>query len=575
MTTTRVFNALLADMEPNIKRYAREGVDAADEECWWNVAATKAEGSRERSRAIAFRDALGPLRISTDGIGDADVCALKRLVRNVVEALDELWRARPPADLEPYPEARMRDLMLGISCVLNDRVATLVAGMCHMASERPSRPLLLNALGVLDEWTTIVSRLTTVEWPAYRDNIWIGTPPLDICTVRLRARIFALYEGARFNFEMMQLAAADESVRGLIAAATAKDGHVFAAMWRLGASAPMLLTANEAQWDEGRAALDAWLSCHAETVAAALCARLLIFAGAAPEIAGREAACFAYLLSRPQLSKRLQPEREALLECLRAGIAFVALEIRAIDGCGTRTPATCNRKGIVAAVHWWRAARMRIRSLHDLGTMLVGNLPSFMAFSDYCAEHEQRAARAEMEVFATWAAEAEEALHPGGQLDLQRSGRVIEFDVRGDVVVCFPGALIALFTDARALRESGLAIPAAVLAAAETGERALRAAAVMRGAAAFYNALGADIVPCTKLMLLRSLTAFELVVASLVPTSRSDGKSSGVLTWTESRRCAEFADTLSRAAHRVAVDNRSIRDAHSRMLEATTVLMQL
>jgi dynein heavy chain 2, cytosolic len=155
-----------------------------------------------------------------------------------------------------------------------------------------------------------------------------------------------------------------------------------------------------------------------------------------------------------------------------------------------------------------------------------------------------------------------------GELSLEMTGRVMEFDVEGNMIVNYSERLVPLLRDTRQLSELGLAVPDRVKKAAADAEKYYRFGIMLKKVANFYNTMGSQIIPSQKPMLLEPLLEFESAVQKPTPGSKG-----GVVTWSDPEQCQAFVTRLQAAADHLAAENRALRKMHQRLGEEVVALM--
>jgi dynein heavy chain 2, cytosolic len=240
-----------------------------------------------------------------------------------------------------------------------------------------------------------------------------------------------------------------------------------------------------------------------------------------------------------------------------------------------------NESFAVSEVSWAEAVRARVRTLASSATGLLSDLRAFKECVDTAKDLGDQLSKYQQDVLSSWIEGTEAALR-AGTLSLDASGRVVDFDRDGNIVVRYSEGMVTLVRDVRQLGEKGFSVPPRIKAAAMEAEALYRFGVQLQKVASFYNTLGAEIIPQQKPMLLEPLLAFEKLVqesagSSAAAGGQKPGAQGGVaaVTWSDPKRCADFVEGLQRAADRLAAQNRRLRGVHARLCEEVASLMSI
>ena len=387
-----------------------------------------------------------------------------------------------------------------------------------------------------------------------------------------------------------------------------------------------------ATWVAASSALEAALVVSEGMLAAALRTRIAqLSRQSSPEAILREATRFSGLLCRQGVAKQLESEREAVLavrsneldgarsELWRMEEALAAAPAKRAVAVPTTTTATTTstssssssssrrqlaqsplsaststrapsataspaptRPSILHVLQWAHALRARLAALLPSTAGLCGDLGGFPAWAEGARELSARLTTLQEDELAAWGDATERALRSGSRLALQTTGRLMEFDAGGNMVVRFSEELITLLRETRQLQEGGFVVPRRIVDAAGEAEQFYRLGVQLQRVASFYNAMGAEIVPVLKPLLLEPLLAFERLVQQSVsvaaPSEQGGGGGGGghgAVTWANTKACADFVDALQLAADKVAGSNRALRSLHGRAVDNICALMSI
>jgi dynein heavy chain 2 len=583
----------------------------SDEARFWEDAAAVASQSSGRGggdssaaarTAEAFARALQPLAPRFDSLaqsGDAQALPLAlELVVDAESALDELWRLPLPA-ASAYPQHRMRHLL---ACCGAQLAAFLQRAGARLdlwdgAAFNDCRGWLQDAARLCDAWASLLTRLTRDMWPAGGGGggaraAWSGEPARDALLEQLGARLV----------QLLELRTTQEELSALLPVGVQRQCGLADAAAPLRRLHPLHVgEAARGAWDGAVAAYERALAPADVHAAAELGRELRLAKGQAHQLL-RVLQLYRHTLrARRGVAALLIKERDEVVAQLSAQLAALATELRrrtasaleagaaglsANAGVGAiaEAGALAEAPSCVGTIAWVQVVRSRAALVRAIASDLLGEAEA--ARSDLAEASDALRDDCELAVqrlHGAWRAACESALRRG-ELSLESTGRIMEFDADGNMRVRYSEQLVALLRDARALAEQGLAVPKEVRAAAADAEKYYRYAVQLQKVASFYNTLGAEIVPSQKPLLLAPLAAFENAVQDGARGSSSAAAPLGgggprgasvVVTWSEPRQVAAFLEDLQRKADELGAANRRLRALHGAMCDAVAALMEV
>ena len=583
----------------------------ADEARFWEDAAAVAgqsgggrggDGGGAARTAEAFARVLQPLAPRFDALaqgGDALALPLAlELVTDAEGALDDLWRLPLPA-ASAYPQHRMRHVLAccgaQLAAFLQRAGARLDlwggagGGSAPASSFNECRGWLQDAARLCDAWSSLLARLTRDAWPAAGDAggaraAWIGEPARDALLEQLGARLV----------QLLELRTTQEELSALLPLGVQRQCGLAEAAAPLRRLHPLHVGEGaRGAWDAAVAAYERALAPADAHAAAELGRELRLAKGQAHQLL-RVLQLYRHTLrARRGVSALLMKERDDIVAQLGAQLAALSTELRRrtaaaleVRGAGAgpvaAAGAAAEPPGCVETIAWVQVVRARAALVRAIASDLLGDDEA--ARSDLAEASEALRDDCELAVqrlHGAWRAACEAALRRG-ELSLESTGRIMEFDADGNMRVRYSERLVALLRDARALLEQGLAVPKEVRAAAADAEKFYRYAVQLQKVASFYNTLGAEIVPSQKPLLLAPLAAFESAVqdgargggGGASSASGGSSKSSVVVTWSEPRQVAAFLEDLQRKADELGTANRRLRALHGAMCDGVAALME-
>lgn len=284
----------------------------------------------------------------------------------------------------------------------------------------------------------------------------------------------------------------------------------------------------------------------------------------------------ANLVARPGVARALAAECDALLARITAQVEAMDAEtdsrMRAgrKDGGGKSGASARNLSPVVSNVVWAAAMTSKIGALFDGAQRVLGSRARFAELKSLCSDLRAKLEAWQSDLFATWRKDTEEALEDG-KLQLEMSGRVMEFDVAGNMTVNYSERLVGLLRDTRQLLEMRLAVPEKIRNAAKNAERYYRFGVCLTKVANFYNTLGSEILKTQKPMLLDKFSSFEKEVAD---PGKGDRKGK-IVTWSDPEQCQEFVERLQGKADALAAENRRLRALHMKLTDDIVAFMNI
>jgi dynein heavy chain 2 len=538
-----------------------------DAEClYWGDAARSLSGAAS-ARADAFHRALEPLRAPfvalSGGAHGALGGALDLVCEGALEdALDALWRG--PADLgalrsaDAFPVARMRPLLGAVGGAFAGYVRAAARGWDVWGGggggEGPPSPRawLEDARRLLSEWCTLLRRLCVEVWveSGERARPWAGEPPPDGGAGALCARLG----------EVLELRAVRAQIGALLgeAAVGAQLAAAFAPLRRVDA-----LDVGADHGGAWAAALAPAGAALAPLEAAAGDALARVLEGAGPGPGAQLAALRAYGALRRRaaaaacsglataVATALARASAHLADIDSAGAALGGRSGGGGGGRGEEKAAEGNVSALAAAVEAAHGLRARVASLRALAGELGGGAGEKLAAD--CADAGAALERRSRELLREWCgwAEGVAGAAAGGGGAAHASASLLTFDTAGNITLRYAEPLVLLQRDAALLEGLGLRLPERVAAGVAAAGGMAATASALAHVAGYYNALGGEIIPATKGLLLEPLLALESVVKAGGARGGGGGSDAEALL-----------GELRARAEGVAAANRALRRAH-------------
>ncbi|GMH35100.1 hypothetical protein BSKO_02968 [Bryopsis sp. KO-2023] len=515
---------------------------------------------------------------------------VKELVDIVVQCLRETWKIGSPGRGWPYKQKRMMHFftVLGAEWVgyIQDQLKEFdIWG----SSFRELKPHLVSAGNVLSLWESEIMSLTK-DWTMGVDNnghAWEGEPFVDSYVVQFQERIDEIFHIREAHHELTQLLDDQEL-------SSAGFRGVFQAFRFV--NALQVSDYTQAPWEAAREQYEMKIAPMEERVGRKLKEMLrseLIPSlssavsshgnrsapvGAQPHQIFSELRKFGGLLSRPTISKGIQPERDAFSAQIDKHLENLQQEFdQHRDGQNEAKPVGSNLPPVVQNLCWAKSAQKKLEQTKDAINVLgssallggssetedgLGTLRGCLGVvNDLNSEVEQFS----NEQFKNWQDSVSRNLH---DLHTWKTGELMSFDkVTGKVETHFGDGLVTLMKEVRHLKCLGFRIKKEVLAEEETARKLFRYGLVLKQVANFYSDIGTQMIPCQKPMMLRDAEEFEKVLMN-----PRDGMGREI-TWKNVLALGGYAKRLEEVSHKLTEKNRTLRKWHGIVGEKVLDLM--
>ncbi len=285
------------------------------------------------------------------------------------------------------------------------------------------------------------------------------------------------------------------------------------------------------------------------------------------------------LLKMPSIEKILEPERDKLLTMLVKYVAGLRLEFERLSaqfeskGAG-RGPVQFSGKnfaGIVGTVAYIGQVQSKLEELCVSAKPHVSSLSRATDFEQQSLKLIQDLKDAKTKEVRQWTDEMKERLQDkDNPMALQVTGKLMSFDKsNGRLHVHYSESLVTFIREVRQLAALGCTIPKAFEQEVEKAYKHYRSAVVLKQAAAAYNSMDSQIIPCQLPMLIEDGQALEKLLRD--QKLSSDGKH---ITWEDTKQLQKYAENLQDANTKLANKNARLRIAHGRMIQFCIQLMK-
>lgn len=508
--------------------------------------------------------------------------------------LDDMWRADLTREHQ-YPQARM-DHMLGVvGAAINAFVLAKTAAQVESVwtgSFHDVDVLLQQSIALCESWAATIDTLTATLWPSYDEHPWTGTKSDK--DAPLLALVQRLEEVARIRTTYEELVS-------LLPRSTAQE-LAAACFLPFDKLKPLYYNPyTETMWRKATKDFEATLTPVEVQVGAILRAQIASVASK-PSTAVRLLQRYKNLLQRPSLAKALAGERDALLVQLLAHLDQLESDFETRRQQSSKDNAAHIGKTLspkVSAIVWGHMLSARVVEMSELAKLVLSDLPAFRQFAHHCEQFLAKVNGLVLDKVRDWQEQIESQLEHEGEDSLRLTGKLMQIDKNGDLVVNYSEFLVTLLRDVRQLTELSAQhhetlslsaaskkddwVPLPVRKVAEEAEKYYRYGVTLKKVANFYNNMESQIIDEQKPMLLDSLLAFEDAVkrpglAQPPKTGSSSGSASKTakdVTWQNLDECNEYVQQLQEAADKLSSENRRFKRAHEKLGDEFLALMDV
>eukprot|EP00727_Mastigamoeba_balamuthi_P008574 m51a1_g4339 putative cytoplasmic dynein 2 heavy chain 1 isoform x1 (4695) ;mRNA; f:164362-180818 len=548
----------LTELQSSLEAQARKGASVAkgvddtdvsgicklsDEFGFWaDISQQPTSGPDAIERGRVLTDLYKPLVSLIEDINSRDISEVAEILDRAQETLDSIWKLKRH---NPYPEERMVHVLrlFGLELV---RFLQYKLGSFDIWKDTfpVVKEQIRRSIGLLDKWEGIALFLTSEAWPVYTHRKW---------TTAYRDEYLALFR-SRLS-EVLSLRTSHEHIVSL--GAEMPQG----ATDQLRKVQPLYCgPLSQQQWSDAVASYGKTIA-GPEARAASALKRQLAPLGPNPFQLMNEFQRYRDLVSRPNVSRELAPEREMLL----AQVSALVNAIREEWIGNIKAKGSTDTTELVSSVLWARQLISKIDGAAGLADALLKDLPAFQKFSLVVTSLKSELDAFQKGQFATWVKETAAAIEDTtNTASMRKFGQQMEIGMReSKAFVEYSDKLVAFLREVRQLTALSFVIPSDIKAVADVAARYQQGGIVLKQLGNFYNRVLSEILPCQRSMLLELCVAFEEVV-------KSAGKGSvdqKTVFWKVPNDVEIFIDRLQRAAEKVAAENCKLRKYHIAIAE--------
>lgn len=562
-------------------------VTITDEFQYWERADAK-NAKRAKKFCAAF-DNIHQRYSSLESLSFEDMADV---LEESYNTLDDIWRADLSRENQ-YPQVRMDHLLGLVGSAINafilEKAKQLSQGQDQddvwTGSFHDVNVLLQQAIALCEKWAASIETLTTTMWPSYDEHPWVGKKSGKDASLLALVRRMEEISRVRTTYEELVSLLPRTKAQELAAACF----QPFAKL------KPLYYNPyTEKAWQKAVKEYEALLAPVESQVGAILRDQIAAVASK-PSTAVRLLQRYRNLLQRPSLAKALAGERDALLAQLMAHLDQLESDFETRRGSSSSKGDKAVHIGKtlspkVNAIVWGHMLSTRVGEMSALARHVLADLPAFKPFAHHCEQLLAKVNGLVLDKVRDWQEQIEAQLEAEGEDSLRLSGKLMQIDKNGDLVVNYSEFLVTLLRDVRQLTELSAQhlgsqvgskkdewVPLKVRKVAEEAEKYYRYGVTLKKVANFYNNMESQIIDEQKPMLLDSLLAFEEAVKrpGVQQKSSSAAASKKDVTWQNLDECNEYVKQLQDAADKLSSENRRFKRAHEKLSEEFLALLDI
>lgn len=566
---------LIMDLDTGLSCTVRDGVATNDQdqlagiinpndevEYWENNSYGK-----NKERGKKFMDAFDAIQNRFSNIMSLNFDEMEELIEDTHNSLDDIWRAELYGDAQ-YPQARMANFLRIVSHALYRYVVHQITSTVQVWTSpfNEVRPMLSTSITLCERWVQIIDELTGTFWPSFDEHPWKGEKYSDTFLMAFKGRLQEVLRLRTTYEELLHLLPEERRDQFKVDDCFKPFAHLYPLNYN---------PYTQKDWGRAVAEFEKQLEPIESFIADKLQTQLARMVDK-PQAALREFSRYKHLIRRPFIWKTLSTEMESLLAQLSAHIDqldrdFDQHSVSESD----HIPSGKILSAKVSTIVWGQQLISRLNSLNQSSKALLGGLSNYDQFTDAIETLLNKANGMVDEQVRSWQEEVEDLLRDG-EISLEMSGKLMQIDVEGNLVVNYSERLVTLLREVRQLTELSAVhkrskwVPKKIMKVALEGEKYYRYGVTLKKVANFYNTMGAQMIEEQKPMLLNALLAFEEVVKH--PSIQRSSKN---VTWSNLEECEEYVVRLQQACETLSMENRKLRRAHTKYVEDVVSLMDI
>ena len=496
--------------------------------------------SQRHEQAKVFSDHFSRISRQWSELSTLTFSELQDLLEETLDVLDIVWR-------ENFPQPRMDKLFNVMAEAICRKVQNALPNSELWGGELADVCVKLReGLNACERWIEIMQELAQNYWRAERP--WQGQLPKSDQLMRFSMRVEEVLNIRTQHDELLRLLSSEE----LKAFNVSRAFDPFRKMQVLHVS-----PYTDQKWQDSKAKYDSNMSAIEQEISNKLEKEVLEDSNPAQKL--RDFQKWKGLLSRPNISKALHPQREHLLDQLIVHVESMTEQFNSKSDIYVDP----NMSPLVSSVIWARQIQNKISKLISSAASLFTDLPNLSKLKQMCESLNKKLNDYQKQQFRDWKTEVERSIQdPNDPLALEITGRMMELDLKdGLLKVGYSDKLVQLLKETRQLSEYGFPIPKSFKKIAMQGKKYYKEAITLKQVANFYNNMSSQIIDSQKRLLLDAAIHFEEEVKS------AQNMRNGTVTWQNPVEVEEYIQKVQKAATDLMTENRRLRKAHFEIIE--------
>jgi len=459
-------------------------------------------------------------------------------------SLDDLWKLEEWS----YPQRRMTHMM-DIVAHAAARFITAKLGAVDLwrASFTKVEEALRQGVDLLDRWTDICLKMTSVYWPSFSPHKWAGAPYAPDHAANMKRRLDEIASLRALHQQLTQLLSTQEQEE----LATARAFEPFESL-----NPAQYNPYTEPRWRAAVTRFENGLAPAENRIAGKLKAQLRSMNANTLQFL-QEFKRYRELIGRPSIRRELVAERESLLARLGE---YVASEKKGYKELGP----TRRLRGIPVAVnnvYFVRQLQAKIEDIMKTGESLLSDLGSWSALKAETNAFVDEIAGYQRDQFDAWCRDNVDDIE---SLSVKTGAQVVYFEAGKNMKVSYNPRLVGLGREARMLTLMGFVIPPKIQKTTDLAKRFASQAKALEQIAGFHNTIGDRMITSQRPMMLEA----ALGLATLV-------KEQTDMTWENVDQVQRYIEKLRQHVDKLARQNNKLAAYHKQVKSKVVALMSV
>ncbi|OMJ92391.1 hypothetical protein SteCoe_4833 [Stentor coeruleus] len=525
-------------------------------EYWNNVSNDYRSDKQEQGKA--YMDHYGKIMQNWANFASLEFAEFYELIETTGEVLESIWKD----DKFVYPQDRMERVLHVVADAIPRKMQT---GLGNMWEDELGNVVakLNEGLKAVQRWVQIMQSIPNCN---KKKRKWQGKEINVQNLVDFQTRVEEIIEIKSQMDELLKLLTPENQKRF-------KLDKIFEPLKKIN---PFQVSEySKALWEEAKSRYNANIQGPEEIIAGEIRKKLLQTTETNFQI--RYIQTCKGLISRPNIKKALQNEREQLLSQIVLSVESLKQEFDQKSTQSSNIVSSFdklsqeNMSPLVSSIVWARQLYTKLNRTYSSSEWLLADLENFKKLRHFKDTLGKKLEDYQKQSFGSWCGGVDKALSDKSDpIALDITGKLMELDLTdGFLKVGFSDKLVQLIKEVRQLLEYGFDVPKNIKTVALEGKKYCKEAITLKQVANFYNNMSSQILECQKRMLLGEAIAFEEVVKN------TKSLSSGKLMWNSSNEVAEYIKVVQKAANELMGENRKLRKVHFEIIEKIKELQSI